>query len=73
MYDTSEFRKGLKVEIDGTPYIMTENQFVKPGKGQAFSRCKFKNLLTGTVLERTIKSGDISSADGIPPAPCPEN
>jgi elongation factor P len=58
MYRTNEFRKGLKVEIDGTPYLMTENQFVKPGKGQAFHRCRFKNLLSGTVLERTIKSGE---------------
>ena len=46
MYDTNEFRKGLKVEIDGHPYLMVENQFVKPGKGQAFVRLKLKNVRT---------------------------
>lgn len=64
MYQTSEFRKGLKVEIDGTPYIIVENQFVKPGKGQAFNRVRFKNLLTGQVLDRTFKSGEsVNRAD----------
>lgn len=58
MYDTSEFRKGLRVEIDGHPYIMVENQFVKPGKGQAFNRVKLKSLLTGAVIDRTYKSGE---------------
>jgi elongation factor P len=58
MYDTNEFRKGLKVEIDGHPYIMVENQFVKPGKGQAFCRVKLKSLLSGNVLDRTYKSGE---------------
>ena len=45
-YNTSDFRKGLKVEIDGEPYLMTEMQFVKPGKGNAFYKCKMKNLAT---------------------------
>ncbi|MEM7249235.1 MAG: elongation factor P [Acidobacteriota bacterium] len=64
MIDTSKFRKGLKVEIDGQPFIMTESQFVKPGKGQAFNRCKFKNLISGATLERTYKSGEsIAKAD----------
>ena len=64
MYDTSEFRKGLRVEIDGNPYIMVENQFVKPGKGQAFNRVKLKNLLSGNVLDRTYKSGEkVKKAD----------
>ena len=58
MYDTSQFRKGLRVEIDGHPYVIIECQFVKPGKGQAFSRVRFKHLITGSVLDRTIKSGD---------------
>ncbi len=58
MYDTSEFRKGLRVEIDGQPYIIVENQFVKPGKGQAFNRVKLKNLLQGNVIDRTFKSGE---------------
>ncbi|MDO4569829.1 MAG: elongation factor P [Planctomycetia bacterium] len=63
-YNTSEFRKGLKVQLDGDPFIMIECQFVKPGKGQALYKCKLRNLLRGTVLERTWKSGDsIESAD----------
>ena len=63
-YNTSEFRKGLKVQLEGDPFIMIECQFVKPGKGQALYKCKLRNLLKGTVLERTWKSGDsIESAD----------
>lgn len=58
MYNTSEFRKGLKLEIDGVPYIIVENQFVKPGKGTAFNRVRMKNLITGAVLERNIRSGE---------------
>ena len=56
-YNTSDFRKGLKVQIDGDPYIMVECNFVKPGKGQALYKCKLRNLLRGTILDRTIKSG----------------
>ncbi|HBV64150.1 MAG TPA: elongation factor P [Rhodopirellula sp.] len=63
-YNTSDFRKGLKVEIDGEPYLMTEMQFVKPGKGNAFYKCKMKNLVRGTSLDRTYKGGDsLQSAD----------
>jgi elongation factor P len=58
MYDTSEIRKGLKVLMDGNPYTVVEFQFVKPGKGQAFTRTKFKNLLTGAVIERNLRSGE---------------
>ena len=58
MYDTNEFRKGLKVEVDGHPYIMVETQFVKPGKGQAFTRVKLKSLLTGSVIDRTYRTGE---------------
>src|SRR5688500_16698547 len=58
MYNTNEFRKGLKIEIDGKPYDILDNQFVKPGKGQAFNRVRMKNLLTGAVLERNMKSGE---------------
>ena len=58
MYETSEFRKGLKIEIDGNPYIMIDCQFVKPGKGQAFTRTRIKNLATGAVLDRTFRSGE---------------
>jgi len=56
-YSTSDFRKGLKVQIDGDPYIMIECNFVKPGKGQALYKCKLRNLIRGTVLDRTYKSG----------------
>ena len=63
-YNTSEFRKGLKVQIDGDPYLMIECNFVKPGKGQALYKCKLRNLLRGTVLDRTYKSGDsLEAAD----------
>lgn len=63
-YNTSEFRKGLKVQIEGDPYLMIECNFVKPGKGQALYKCKLRNLLRGTVLDRTYKSGDsLDSAD----------
>lgn len=62
--NTSQFRKGLKVQIDGDPYIMIECNFVKPGKGQAMYKCKLRNLLRGTVLDRTYKSGEsLDSAD----------
>jgi len=58
MYDTSDIRKGLKVLMDGNPFTIVEFQFVKPGKGAAFTRTKFKNLLTGAVVERNIRSGE---------------
>src|SRR5882672_9991182 len=58
MYDTSDIRKGLKIMIDGTPYTVVEFQFVKPGKGAAFTRTKMKNLLSGGVIERNLRSGD---------------
>ncbi|MCA9210327.1 MAG: elongation factor P, partial [Planctomycetales bacterium] len=63
-YKTSDFRKGLKVQIDGEPYLMTEMNFVKPGKGNALYKCKLRNLLRGTMLDRTYKGGDtLESAD----------
>jgi elongation factor P len=58
MYDTSDIRKGLKIMLDGAPYTVVEFQFVKPGKGTAFTRTKMKNLLTGAVLERNLRSGE---------------
>jgi elongation factor P len=58
MYDTSDLRKGLKILVDNSPYIVVEAQFVKPGKGAAFTRTKMKNLLTGGVIERNIRSGE---------------
>jgi elongation factor P len=57
-YSTSEFKSGLKVMLDGDPCSIIENEFVKPGKGQAFSRVKLRNLRNGKVWERTFKSGD---------------
>jgi elongation factor P len=63
-YNTSDFRKGLKVQMDGEPYLMIECNFVKPGKGQALYKCKLRNLIRNTVLDRTYKSGDsIEAAD----------
>lgn len=56
-YSTSEFRSGLKIMLDGDPCSILENEFVKPGKGQAFNRVKMRNLKTGRVLEKTFKSG----------------
>ena len=58
MYDTSDIRKGLKIMLDGSPYTVVEFQFVKPGKGAAFTRTKMKNLLSGGVIERNLRSGD---------------
>jgi elongation factor P len=63
-YNTSEFRKGLKVQIDGDPYLMIECNFVKPGKGNALYKCRLKNLIRNTVLDRTYKGGDsLEAAD----------
>jgi elongation factor P len=56
--DTSDIRKGLKIMVDGQPYIVVDFQFVKPGKGQAFTRTKMKNLLSGGTIERNIRSGE---------------
>ncbi|HZS40733.1 MAG TPA: elongation factor P [Polyangia bacterium] len=56
--EATELRTGLKVLIDGQPYIVIERQFVKPGKGAAFTRTKFKNLLTGRNVEHNIRSGE---------------
>jgi len=58
MFDTSDIRKGLKIILDGQPYIVVDFQFVKPGKGQAFTRTKVKHLSTGAVIERTFRSGE---------------
>ncbi len=56
--ETSDIKKGVKLMQDGQPYVVVDFQFVKPGKGQAFTRTKMKNLLTGNVLERNIRSGE---------------
>jgi len=55
-YNTNEFKAGLKVMLDGDPATIVENEFVKPGKGQAFSRVKIRNLKSGRTIERTFKS-----------------
>jgi len=58
MYYSSDLRKGLKIEIDGDPYIVVQFEFVKPGKGQALYKCKLKNMVTGAQFDRTFRSGD---------------
>jgi len=58
VYESSDLRKGLKIIIDGQPYIITDFQFSKPGKGQALYRCKLKNMITGYTMDRTYRSGD---------------
>ncbi|MGA8203960.1 MAG: elongation factor P [Woeseiaceae bacterium] len=65
-YSTNEFRAGLKIILDADPYIIVENEFVKPGKGQAFNRVRVKNLKTGRTVDKTFKSGEsIEAADVI--------
>ncbi len=64
MYSTNEFRAGLKIMIDNDPYNIIENEFVKPGKGQAFNRVKMRNLKNGRVIDKTFKSGEnVAAAD----------
>lgn len=58
MLDSADLRKGLKIEIDGAPYILTQFEFVKPGKGQALYKCRLKNMLTGAQFDRTYRSGE---------------
>ncbi|CDZ79688.1 Elongation factor P [Candidatus Rubidus massiliensis] len=55
---TNEFKAGVKVEVEGQPYTIVSNEFVKPGKGQAFNRVRLKHLMTNRVVEKTFKSGD---------------
>ncbi|HHZ68872.1 MAG TPA: elongation factor P [Methylococcaceae bacterium] len=63
-YSTNEFKGGLKIILDNDPCSIIENEFVKPGKGQAFSRVKIRNLKTGRVIERTFKSSEsVEAAD----------
>jgi len=63
-YSTNEFRGGLKIILDGDPYTIVENEFVKPGKGQAFNRVRVRNLKTGRVVDKTFKSGEsVEAAD----------
>ncbi|MEN9344488.1 MAG: Elongation factor [Chlamydiota bacterium] len=63
-YSTGDVRGGHKVEVEGEPYIVVSNEFIKPGKGQPFNRIKLKHLLTGRVVEKTFKSGEkVDEAD----------
>ena len=58
MYEAADLRKGLKVEIDGEPYLITDFDFCKPGKGQALYRCKLKSMISGGTMDRTFRSVD---------------
>jgi len=63
-FSTNQFKSGLKILLDGDPYAIVDNEFVKPGKGQAFNRVKVRNLKTGKVIDRTFKSGEsVTAAD----------
>lgn len=63
-YSTNEFKQGLKIMLDGEPCVIVDNEFVKPGKGQAFNRTRVKKLISGKVLDKTFKSGDtVEGAD----------
>ena len=58
VYETSDIRKGLRIEMDGDPFVVIEFQFVKPGKGTAFTRTKIRNMISGAVLDKTFKTGE---------------
>ncbi len=63
-FSTSEFKSGLRIMIDGDPCVIVENEFVKPGKGQAFNRVRIRNLKTGKTVDKTFKSGEsVEAAD----------
>jgi len=61
-YSTNEFKNGVKIMLDGDPFVILENEMVKPGKGQAFNRVRVRNLKNGRVVEKTFKSGDTAEA-----------
>lgn len=58
MLESGDLRKGLKLEMDGEPYVIVQFAFVKPGKGQALYKCKLKNMVTGAQFDRTFRSGE---------------
>ncbi len=58
MFESGDLRKGLKLQIDGEPYVVTQFAFVKPGKGQALYKCKLKNMISGAQFDRTFRSGE---------------
>lgn len=63
-FSTNEFRAGLKIILDNDPCVIVENEFVKPGKGQAFNRVRIRNLMTGKTVDKTFKSGErVEAAD----------
>jgi len=64
-YSTSDMKPGVKVLFDGDPYAILENEYVKPGKGQAFNRLRVRNLKTGRVIEKTLRSGETAEAADI--------
>lgn len=69
VYSTNEFKAGLKIMLDGDPFTILENEYVKPGKGQAFNRVRVRNLKNGRVIERTFKSGDTAEGADIVETP----
>ena len=58
MFESGDLRKGLKIEIDGEPYVIVQFEFTKPGKGQALYKCKLKNMVTGVQFDKTFRSGE---------------
>ncbi len=58
MLESGDLRKGLKIEIDGEPYVIVQFEFTKPGKGQALYKCKLKNMVTGVQFDKTFRSGE---------------
>ena len=58
MYESGDLRKGLKIEMDGDPFVIVQFEFVKPGKGQALYKCRLKNMLTGVQFDKTFRSGE---------------
>ena len=58
MLESGDLKKGVKIEIDGEPYILVQFEFVKPGKGQALYKCKLKNMVTGVQFDKTFRSGE---------------
>lgn len=58
MLESGDLRKGLKLELDGEPYVVVQFEFVKPGKGQALYKCKLKNMVSGAQFDKTFRSGE---------------
>ena len=58
MYEAGDLKKGLKIQIDGAPYVIVQFEFVKPGKGQALYKCRLKNMITGVQFDKTYRSGE---------------